>query len=157
MASLKCSKCGYGIHYHDEADGTQMILFKKFVWDELVHSNLSVSRYILDGTEDYYLIWKCKECGSLYFFRGKGTTVWRAYQIADNIESNQYGESFVGFSDIDWDVITEEKITGKSIIEKFPRCKKLIFKMINDNLYLFDSDKAVVPSKVYKLMNISQE
>lgn len=27
MASLKCSNCGEGIHYHDEADGTQYIVF----------------------------------------------------------------------------------------------------------------------------------
>lgn len=23
MTTLKCSYCGYGIHYHDEPDGTQ--------------------------------------------------------------------------------------------------------------------------------------
>ena len=68
MASLKCSSCGSAIRYHDEANGTQYILFSRDVWEKLILSVINISRYLLDGTCDYYTIWKCPVWSNLCFF-----------------------------------------------------------------------------------------
>ena len=71
MASLKCSNCGFGIHYHDEPNGTEYVFIKLTEWERLIETKLNVSRYLLDGTEDYLYAWKCKECGAFMFMDNK--------------------------------------------------------------------------------------
>ena len=63
MASLECGICGNGIHYHDEADGTQILFIKSIEWERLLKTDMFISRYLLDGTNDYFYAWKCKACG----------------------------------------------------------------------------------------------
>ena len=157
MASLKCSKCGYGIHYHGEADGTQTILFREEVWNNLTYSDMIVSRYTLDGTNDYLTIWKCKECESIYLFQGMTTKVFRAYQlIHKNVILDDSVEKYIGFIDIDWDIITEESIRGEEIFDKFPECKPLKVDISEQYLIMYNSDEPSKPHKVYERIEIEK-
>lgn len=140
MASLKCSNCGCGIHYHDEADGTQLIAFKESTWNDLANSDIPVSRYILDGTDDYIEIWKCKNCKTLHVF--DGVDVSAAYRKIEGItEEPVSGEKYVGYVDTDWSIITEERISGREIVKKYPDCKKIRIVKTEDFLYLSCDEK----------------
>jgi len=126
MASLKCSNCGNGIHYHDEADGTQYIVFFEMDWKNLVKSDLRVSRYILDGNVEYYIAWKCSKCGTIHIFKYDSTTVISAYKRVELKYNNNITEgNYIAFSDEDWDIITETQILGKDITEMYPDCKRI--------------------------------
>lgn len=125
MASLKCSNCGNGIHYHDEANGTQIIFFTEDEWNRLTESEMYVSRYTLDGG-DYYTFWKCPECGALHRFDSESNKVRAVYKKKEEYCSlNNNCECYVGYVDYDWDQITEGQIVGKEIDAKYPNCKKL--------------------------------
>ena len=54
MASLKCSKCGYGIHYHDEPNGTEWIEFELNTWEKLLSSQKEISSYKSDTALEWY-------------------------------------------------------------------------------------------------------
>ncbi len=54
MASLKCSKCGYGIHYHDEPNGTEWIAFELNTWEKLLSSQKEISSYKSDTALEWY-------------------------------------------------------------------------------------------------------
>lgn len=138
MASLKCSNCGCGIHYHDEADGTQLIVFKESVWNNLLNSDIPVSRYILDGTEDYLEIWRCKNCETLHIFDGVDVSI--AYRKIDNVTKEPVnGENYVGYVDTDWSIITEDRILGREIAKKYPDCKKI--RIVKSDAFLYLSYK----------------
>jgi len=140
MASLKCSNCGCGIHYHDEADGTQLIAFKESVWNKLLNSDIPVSRYMLDGTEDYLEIWKCKNCETLHIFNGVDVSAAYRKTVNTAVESAS-GEKYVGYVDTDWGIITEEQILGSDIVKKYPDCKKIRLVISDAFLYLSCDEK----------------
>ena len=121
MASLECGICGNGIHYHDEADGTQILFIKTSEWERLIKTDMFISRYLLDGTEDYFYAWKCKNCGSLITLDPVTWQVINTYSLAEeNVDEKTDHDQYIMFDDITWDKITEERIQGKDLIAKFP-------------------------------------
>ena len=116
-----------------------------------------VSRYTLDGTDDYLAIWKCKECESIYLFQGMTTKVFRAYQlIHENMIIGDLQEKFIGFTDIDWDIITEESIKGGEIFDKFPVCKPLKVDITEQYLIMYNPDEPTNPYRVYERLEIEK-
>lgn len=151
MATLKCSNCGFGIHYHDESDGTQYILFEESVWKNLVKSDLYTSRYILDGNEEYTLLWKCKECGSIYLFESDYIHIKEAYkEVHEVISIDSNCKKYIAYSDVDWDKITEDRIYGRDIKKIVPECCELTLFISNQFCYVFKSDDLNKPYKIYK-------
>lgn len=151
MATLKCSNCGYGIHYHDEPDGTQIIAFPEKVWDNLSESDLFISRYILDGTDDYLTIWKCHQCGSLHLFKTDETAVFKSFRNEENFIRKD-GEKYYSFSDYDWEKITEDRIKWADYIKIRnhinPQCL-----IISPNHITFYSDNDLEkPIKSYSIL-----
>ena len=152
MASLKCSNCGEGIRYHDEADGTQYIVFPEKIWNNLMESKMFVSRYILDGTNDYHIAWKCKKCGTIHIFKQENTEVLSVYRPIEIDNANMYQNArYVVFSDLDWDTITEDQIYGTDISEKFPDCVPRLF--IRSGNYLSECKNDGTINALYELVN----
>ena len=141
MASLKCSNCGNGIHYHDEANGTQFIVFGESEWNELIASDLPTSRYLLDGTQKYYYVWKCDKCGSLHVFEAESNSVRHAYRKCETLKiSLLQEETYIAYSDVDWDVITEDTIQGSDIEKHCPDSRRIRALTIGDDIYVFYDD-----------------
>ena len=141
MASLKCSFCGEGIRYHDEADGTQYIVFRDMDWEILKKSELYVSRYMLDGNQEYFLIWKCKKCGTIHVFKDGGNAVTSAYKPIESRKNHiTSGENYIAFSDYDWDTMTETRIYGKDIEKVCPNCKYYKITKTGKHLVITDSE-----------------
>ena len=69
MASLKCSFCGYGIHYHGEPpDDTEYIFCTPDTWAKIEKENLTSSRLEGEYYELFVYAWKCAECWTFAFF-----------------------------------------------------------------------------------------
>lgn len=114
MASLKCSNCGNGIHYHDEPNGTQYIVFNASVWERIVKSDKSIIRYILDENAEFYLVWLCKKCETLHVFYQDSTKLISAFKPSNAGELDIIrAEKYVAFTDADWELMTEPRTCGK--------------------------------------------
>lgn len=47
MASLKCSHCGFRIHYHDEPNGIEYTALSQKLWDLFSDTDKPIARYVL--------------------------------------------------------------------------------------------------------------
>ena len=130
MASIKCSFCNMGIHYHNEPNGTEFIMFPSNFWYSLEHltSNVNESyRYLksdaieLEFPNSYYKFWMCPNCKSIILFEKNTPYVAGIYTVNHKHEkSNSSNIDYIVFSDKTWDFITERKIKLTYLPKKFP-------------------------------------
>lgn len=140
MASLKCNYCGYGIHYHDEPDGTEHFAIPFSTWEIFSPTDKPIIRYILDGPEDYFIIWKCRECGCLHTFLAGKAAVTRAYAPCKYDSSVKVinGIKYRVFDDYLFDAVAEDNLTAEEFdaSNKYGSC---YYAVIGDNyIYLYD-------------------
>ena len=142
MASLKCNNCGYGIHYHDEPDGTEHIAIPFSTWEFFYSTNVPVVRYLLDGPEDYLIIWRCQKCGCLHTFLAGGILVTRAYapcEITSTAKTDN-GIKYRVFDDRLFDAVAEDDATAKEF-EAYGKYRDCYYALIGDD-YLLTFDDA---------------
>ena len=137
MASVKCSKCGYGIHYHGEPNGTEYIFILKADWEAITSSCFDPKDKVLDSNKDYpklfqsdtieedfpgavHKYWKCPKCGSLFFFDAEGnvTRMFAPTDQEDSVSISDDIENGVIYDDYSWDALTEASIADNAITEK---------------------------------------
>lgn len=156
MASIRCSCCENGIHYHDEANGTQFLAFRKKTWEKLAASDLWISRYILDGTEEYYVIWKCENCGAIHIFEADSPDLKAVYKKVGEVnDTDDLETAFVAYSDYEWEKITESRITGAVLPTQFPDLE-IIHASCNGDTLLIKSSKDSETRKYEKLDSIPE-
>ena len=139
MASLKCCKCGYGIHYHDEPNGTEWIAFELNTWEKLLSSQKEISSYKSYTASGWYSIWKCSECGTLHVFKTNEIHLYKAFEHTDGfVWEKDNGKKCVAFEDFVWDQITETNETGDAF---------------DGSIAVFSSKEYAKPEKQYKLID----
>ncbi|MGN0537042.1 MAG: hypothetical protein ACI4M3_03575 [Acutalibacteraceae bacterium] len=139
MASLKCSKCGFGIHYHDEPNGVELTAIPLSTWDLFSFTNKPIVRYNLDGPQDYLIIWKCPNCGCLHKFMASSTRLERAYELCSEETFDTCGTKYILFDDYDFDDISEKGLTA-SEYEKLRDSYKAKLIIVNDDYILIYND-----------------
>lgn len=151
MASLQCSKCGEGIHYHSMPEGIEYIYFKKIVWDSICTIKFDKSKKIMDESGiypklfrsstiendysgQYMKIWKCQVCGTLHMFSNDGS-VTKVF-VKDNNEINDEAfEDGIMYDDYLWNEITDRDISNEKLSSIAP------------SLYVRLAEKSMVISK----------
>lgn len=115
MASLKCNNCGYGIHYNDEPDGTEYTAISFRTWSNFSSTDKPICRYILDGIQDYIIIWKCRECGCLHTFITGKYELSNAYIPCEkkNVTGIPNGKKYHVFEDYVYETIAESGISAE--------------------------------------------
>lgn len=124
MASLKCSFCGHGIHYHGEPpDGTEYIFCKISDWEKIEEKNLPSDDLESENKELLKYAWKCSECGTFAFFdeRGHVTAVYTPKKENSSDVMNEPKEFGVFFDDYLWYEITEDDISASEVLKKYPQ------------------------------------
>lgn len=158
MASLKCAKCGYGIHYHDEPDGTEWIAFDMGTWKRLLSSDLEISAYEIETKTGWYSIWKCKECGTLHIFRAMDTELYKAFEPVDFTDTESYSNNkleCIAFEDVVWDQITESVGTGYDFEDRFGSVSRKYARIFNNSILVYgDSSLSFVIKKYKELSEI---
>lgn len=141
MASLQCSNCKYGIHYHDEANGTEWTAFELDTWEKLISSPLELASYRGSTQSGWYYVWRCKKCGALHFFKSRDSMVYKAFAPSSSSETfSKIGIKGIAFSDLVWDDITESDETGNSFEGVYKDVSRQYF-ILSDNFLLVYSDK----------------
>lgn len=122
MASLKCSFCGKGIHYHGIPNGIKYIFCSLSDWQTLENENLNADCLELEHYEKFIKAWKCPKCGTFAFFDDR-VHVGKVYTPKKTFSTNSLQNPInfgVFFEDYTWDKITESDIPTKEILQKFP-------------------------------------
>ena len=90
MASLQCSKCGEGIHYHSLPQDIEYIYFPQMVWESICSTKFDKNNKVMDESGvypklyrsstiendfvgKYEKIWKCPACGTLHVLSTEGS------------------------------------------------------------------------------------
>ena len=145
MASLKCSFCGNGIHYHGIPNGTKYIFCKMEDWQEIEQQNLRSDEIELEYYEKFIEAWKCPKCGTFAFFE-KRVHVSDIYTPnKENSTDEMSGQNTFGvfFNDYLWDEITENNISAKYILKTYPQH---LWILKNQNEMRIFSDKKMTNS-----------
>lgn len=170
MASLKCSFCGNGIHYHGIPDGTEYVMIKEKDWYDITknvfdpNNKISKNNYPMlfksDTMEDefsefFIKFWMCKKCETIALLNPNDITVDKIYVKSENENKNILGERYFVFSDIDWDKITEDSIPISQILNKYS--PTYIIYMDNMSLSFMDFKNDAKVIKHYVLGTIAEE
>ena len=123
MSSLKCSFCGYGIHYHGEPESIEHYFCDLSKWHDLEKENLPSSR--IEVEHDYPLTesWKCARCGSFSVFSDY-VNVSGVYIPKEEFSSEPMQAPFEFgpfWDDHLWFDIAEIDIPTSEILTKFPQ------------------------------------
>ena len=146
MASLKCSNCGYGIHYHGISNGTEYILFDLNFWNWIITQKFDKNKKTYDKSgypflyrsdsiqtefvDKVYHFWKCKKCGTLAFFKPECNMVDSVYTPDESYKPNYNSKKigrFICFDDHLWDEITEKALPVNEIMVKYVPAMYVLF------------------------------
>ncbi len=143
MASLKCSHCGEGIHYHGEPIGVELRAISQELWDMFSSTDKPIICYLLDGNDDYCLIWKCPECGCLHVFEGYSAKVWHSYFFTDADIDITSARKYLVFSDYLFYDVSEADMTASEFFGKADYdSDNFFYALINENGIITYSDDA---------------
>ncbi len=134
MASLKCNNCGYGIHYNDEPSGIEYTAISMKLWNMFSKTDKPILRYLLDGDDDYLIIWKCPECGCVHAFNGYSPMLAQAYipckQDFDVVSATKY----IVFIDYLFEDISEKGLTADEFLSNSNYdSNRLCYALISNN------------------------
>lgn len=140
MASIQCSKCNTGIHYHGESNGIQYYFIKKNDWKKICTSYFDKYNKIFsegnlpklfrsdtieeDFSNNIIKAWKCPNCGLMMFF-GKNGEIKKEFEPDINNNNNIFPnkpdsyKEYVVFDDYTWDKLTESAIPDNEIAKHY--------------------------------------
>ncbi len=143
MASLKCSNCGFGIHYHDEPNGIQYTAISQELWDSFYDTDKPIVRYVLDGNDDFLCVWRCPECGCVHSFEAYRPIFKQAYIPSDEDVILNAARKYLVFIDYLFEDISERGLTAAEFVNcgKYP-ADRFFCAMIADNGIILYEDES---------------
>lgn len=120
MASLKCSHCGFGMHYHDEPNGIGYTALSQGLWNLFSETDKPIVRYLLDGNDDFLSIWRCPECGCIHVFEAFRSIFKQAYLPCNHVDISTEAQKYLVFVDFLFEEISERGLTAKEFAHAGP-------------------------------------
>lgn len=136
MASIQCSKCNTGIHYHGESNGIQYYFIKKNDWKKICTSYFDKYNKIFsegnlpklfrsdtieeDFSNNIIKAWKCPHC-KLFMFFNRNDEITNEFEPIKIDNTNIISAStdsqtdYIVFDDFTWDKLTERAIPNNEI------------------------------------------
>ena len=152
MASLKCSHCGFGIHYHDEPNGVEYTALSQELWNSFSETDKPIVRYVLDGNDDFLCIWRCPKCGCIHTFEAYRPIFKQAYIPCDDVAIHTESKKYLVFIDFLFEDVSERGLTAEQFINngKYPT-DSFFYAMISNECVIVYSDEACTKEiKKYK-------
>ena len=142
MASLKCSHCGFGIHYHDEPNGVEYTALSQELWNSFSKTDKPIVRYVLDGNDDFLCIWRCPECGCIHTFEAYRPIFKQAYIPCDDVAIYTESKKYLVFIDFLFEDISERGLSAKEFANggKYSS-DSFFYAMINNECVIVYSDE----------------
>ena len=142
MASLKCSYCGFGIHYHDEPNGVEYTALSTELWNLFSETDKPLVLYVLDGNDDFLCIWRCPECGCIHTFEAYRPIFKQAYIPCNDVSIPTDARKYLVFIDFLFEDISEKGLTAKEFANEGEYSSDSFFyTMINSESVIVYSDE----------------
>lgn len=153
MASLKCSHCGFRIHYHDEPNGIEYTALSQKLWDLFSDTDKPIARYVLDGNDDFLCIWRCPECGCIHSFEAYRPLFKQAYVPCENASISTTARKYLVFVDFLFEDISEKGLTAQEFVTvgKKYSTNNFFYAMISSESFIVYCDETCTQAiKKYK-------
>lgn len=154
MASLKCSHCGFGIHYNDEPNGVEYTALSQELWDLFSETDKPIARYVLDGNDDFLCIWKCPECGCIHILEAYRPLLKQAYMPCENTSASASARKYLVFIDYLFEDISERGLTAKKFINdgQYPADKFFYAMIANESIIVYSDENCTEEIKKFKAL-----
>ena len=158
MASLKCSHCGFGIHYHDEPNGIELYAFSQKLWN----FNLKTDKPIVSFTESdegFLIVWRCPECDCLHVFKGYEPRIKQAYAPSDDLFPLMSAEKYLFFVDSLRDKVFDEEWTAAQFMQsgEYPNDQFFYAKVGDAGVIVYEDADCSTPLRRYKAIETVME
>ena len=131
MASLRCSNCGEGIHYHSLPQDIEYIYFSNNMWKEICKTKFDKNNKVMDESGAYpklyrtstiendyahqfSKIWKCPICGTMHVFSDE-VSVDKVFVKDDVVDVGAFIEEGVMFGDYLWSEVIDQDISNDQL------------------------------------------
>ena len=158
MASLKCSHCGFGIHYHDEPNGIEYEAYSQEMWENFSICDKPIISFT-DDSKDFLILWRCPECGCIHAFNAYGTRLRQAYIPADDEIVLESARKYLVFVDYLRDKVYDEKWTAAQFMQsgKYPN-DQFFYAMVGDaGVIVYEDADCSTPLRRYKAIETVME
>lgn len=152
MASIQCSKCNQGIHYHSEANGIECRFISKENWASICNSRFDKTKLEMDATNSYPKLyrsdtidedfsssiikfWICPYCGSIIVFDDEGNVTDTFILSDEQPQLTDYTEGVI-FDDFLWEEITDGCFPNYKLVDIIPSA----FIKVNDTYIISIKD-----------------
>ena len=160
MASIQCSKCKAGIHYHGEPEGIEYVIITYHDWETIITSRFNRANKQYDEINNYLKLfradtiesdfpgtvhkaWKCPVCGTVMVFdeHGRVIKVFEEWCVKEENSEKEVLE-YVIFDDYTWDRLTDSTIPDWQIPDQF---EPTAYANLTDKvLEVMNSDRACI-------------
>ena len=158
MASLKCSLCSFGIHYHDCPNGIEYEAYSQEMWKAFSDANKQIISFT-DDSDDFLIVWRCPGCGCVHTFNGYSSCLKQAYApCVDNVILVN-ARKYLVFIDYLRDEIYERHWSAAQFMQsgKYPN-DQFFYAMVGDNgVVVYEDAACSKPLRRYKAIETSME
>ncbi len=161
MASIQCSKCGEGIHYHSIPEDIEYTYISKSTWKEICSCKFNKDNKIYgkDGYPKLFrsdtlefdfesrilAMWKCPACGTYHLFDENGHVKRIFAHTADKTLDGKVEEGLL-FNDYRWDELTEKAVPNTELKNERPT---LYVKMNDDGMLTSHNPDFTEETEIY--------
>ena len=159
MASLKCNRCGFGIHYHDYPNGVEYTAFSHDLWGDNSDSDKPIVEYIPFGNEDFLIVWRCPECGSIHCFNGYSCSLKQAYVPTNDEIALKSARKYLVFIDYLRDKVFDEEWTAAQFMQsgEYPNDQFFYAKVGDAGVIVYKDADCSTPLRRYKAIDTIME
>lgn len=135
MASVLCSNCNTGIHYHSDPNGIEYVYISDEDWNSICESRFNPESKVIDDKgypklfrtdtleSDFESVihkaWVCPNCKSIITFDAKGNVI-NTYTSSKEEDLGLMVSSGIAFDDYLWDRITEDAKPDSNLKNQSP-------------------------------------
>ena len=151
MASLKCNRCGFGIHYHDDANGVEYVAYSQDMWDGLSETDAPIVSYT-DENKDFLFVWQCAKCGCIHAMNGSTWRVTRAYVPTNEEIALESARKYLVFIDYLRDKVFDEEWTAAQFMQsgEYPNDQFFYAMVGDDGVIVYEDADCSTPLRRYK-------
>ena len=158
MASLKCSHCGFGIHYHDYPNGIEYEAYSQDMWEAFSDANKRIVSFT-DDSDDFLIVWRCPECGCIHAFNGYNAFIKQAYAPCVEDVALVDSRKYLVFIDYLRDKVFDEEWSAAQFMQsgKYPN-DQFFYAMVGDNgVVVYEDADCLKPLRRYKAIETIME
>ena len=159
MASLKCSHCGFGIHYGGMPNGIEYTAISQDLWNKYSNTDKLIICYVTEGNGDFLTVWKCPQCGCIHIMDGFQAFVKQAFGSCDEPMEIESARKYVVLIDYLLEETADRNWTAAQFMQsgEYPN-DQFFYAMVGDaGVIVYEDADCSTPLRRYKAIETVME